>query len=88
MKTQIFVLKTGFSFLFKTCRCNPSIKKNKKSKTSKDNYRTISALPNMSEIYDFFTTKSRRSLMKSYLNISVDFAKDLMGNTAYLSNRK
>ena len=31
---------------------------------------------------DISTTKFRLTLMKSYLNINVDFAKDLMNNTA------
>ena len=37
---------------------------------------------------DFVTTKFRLTLMKSYLNINVDFAKDLMHNTASKHDRK
>ena len=68
----------------KVADVNPVFKK--KSKTSKDNYRLISILPNIPNILPYmkdpFTTKCRLTLIISYLNINVDFAKDLTHNTA------
>ena len=55
----------------------------KKPKTSKGNYRAISILLNISEVYERYLYKQIRFfLIKSYLNISVDYAKDLISNPA------
>ena len=55
----------------------------KKSKTSKDNYRPIGILPNISKIYVRSLYNQMQIYVEiSYLNINVDFAKDLTHNTA------
>ena len=61
----------------KVADVTPAFKK--KSKTSKDNYRPISILPNISKIYE----RCLYNQMQAYFDdICVDFVKDLMHNTA------
>ena len=66
----------------KVADVTPNFKK--KTRASKGNSRLISILPNISKIYETcrLTTICRLTLITSYLNINVDFAKDLMHNTA------
>ena len=55
----------------------------KKSKTSKDNHRPMSILPNISKIYERYLCNQMQTYFDDiYLNINVDFAKGLMHNTA------
>ena len=64
----------------KVADVTPAFKK--KSKTSKDNYPLAFYLIYLKYMKDVFTTKCRLTLIISYLNINVDFAKDLTHNTA------
>ena len=64
----------------KVADVTPAVKK--KCKTSKDNYIPLTFyLIYLKYMKDVFATKFRLTFMKSYLNINVDFTKDLMHNT-------